>query len=202
MNPIKRYPHLKLVIQDQPAVVQIARKALRIELQLVLGRQISRGLENGRVDFVSINFLQDAPVEGCDIYYLKNVLHDWTNTECVTILKNIRRAMKRGSRVIIQEIVIPEALNSNEINTTSEAHLPSWGQSEVNMYEFDILMMECYNAKERTLEEFIHLGYAPLVLDIVVLTIHNAVNSSAQSGLQFNEIYPAGDMALVEFSPV
>jgi hypothetical protein len=89
--------------------------------------------------------------------------------------------MKRGSRVIIrecrklvsefllahstrvrtEEIVIPEALNSNNMNTTSEAHLPSWGQSEVNMYEFDILMMECYNAKERTLEEFIRLGYAP-----------------------------------------
>lgn len=33
--------------------------------------------------------------------------HDWPDTECVLILKNIRKAMKPGSRVIIRSYYLP-----------------------------------------------------------------------------------------------
>ncbi|KAK7021282.1 hypothetical protein VNI00_017457 [Paramarasmius palmivorus] len=174
MGIIKSHPHLKLVIQDRPAVVQIAREFWATDYP--------EALEEGRVDFIPLDFFKDTPVEGCDVYHLKNILHDWSDVECIAILKNVRKAMKPSSRVIIQEIVIPKALNMDDPGVTPESHLPSWGPSEVNMYEYDILMMECLDAKERTLEEFVRLG--------------------SQSDLNFEKVYPAGDMGVIVFSPV
>lgn len=42
-----------------------------------------------------------------DFYMIKNVLHDWTDDECVRILANCRRAMNPGARLLIAEMVLP-----------------------------------------------------------------------------------------------
>ncbi|KAK7021286.1 hypothetical protein VNI00_017461 [Paramarasmius palmivorus] len=159
MGPIKIYPHLKLVVQDQPNVLQLAREFWT--------NKYPKALEDKRVDFVPLDFMKDTPVEGCDDVLLSQKR------------SNVRNAMKPGSRVVIQEVVVRKALTSEG---AAKGRWPSWGPSEVHMYELDILMMELYDAKERTLEEFVELG--------------------TQSGLEFKEMYPAGDMALIEFSPV
>ncbi|KAK7021288.1 hypothetical protein VNI00_017463 [Paramarasmius palmivorus] len=171
MGLMKKYPHLKLVIQDSAEVLRMARE--------FWGSKYPEALEGGRVDFVSFDFFKDAALENCDVYYLKYILHDWNDAECVTILKNVRKAMKPGSRVIVHDVVVRKVFSSDN---PSDPDLPSWGSSEVNMYEYDIFMMELLDGKERTLEELVRLG--------------------AQSGLEFKEMYPAGDMALVEFSPM
>lgn len=46
---------------------------------------------------------------GALIYYIRRCLHDWSDEDCVRILKRISHAMKPNvSRLLISEIVLPE----------------------------------------------------------------------------------------------
>lgn len=50
----------------------------------------------------------NSPI-GALIYYIRRCLHDWSDADCVRILKQIAAAMKPGvSRLLISEIVLPE----------------------------------------------------------------------------------------------
>jgi hypothetical protein len=42
-----------------------------------------------------------------DVYLLSHIIHDWTEAQCVTILRTCRAAMKPGSRLLIIEMVLP-----------------------------------------------------------------------------------------------
>lgn len=53
------------------------------------------------------SFLDSVP-EGGDAYVLKNVIHDWPDAESLTILKNVRKAAKRGATLLLVEFVIPD----------------------------------------------------------------------------------------------
>ena len=45
---------------------------------------------------------------GARVYYLRNVLHDWNDAYCLTILKHIRTAMDHSySRVLINQWIVP-----------------------------------------------------------------------------------------------
>lgn len=60
-----------------------------------------------RLTAVAGDFLVDAlPV--ADAYVLMEVLHDWADQECITILNAIRRAAPANSTLLIVEGVIPE----------------------------------------------------------------------------------------------
>lgn len=44
---------------------------------------------------------------GGDAYLLSHIIHDWTESQCLTILGHCRRAMTPGSRLLIIEMVLP-----------------------------------------------------------------------------------------------
>ena len=46
--------------------------------------------------------------EGHDLYTLFAIVHDWDDERCTTILRNIRRAMSPGARVLVTEMPVPE----------------------------------------------------------------------------------------------
>ncbi len=54
------------------------------------------------------DFMKRVPADG-DLYILSNVLHDWDDENCRTILNNCRRAMKSGSKLLIVEFLVPPA---------------------------------------------------------------------------------------------
>jgi hypothetical protein len=88
----------------------------------------------GRWTCVEGDFFQSVP-EG-DAYLLKRIIHDWTDDDCVTILKAIRRAMPAGAKVLIVDCVIPE------------------GDAHHGGKILDILMMSALPGRERTEREF------------------------------------------------
>jgi hypothetical protein len=45
---------------------------------------------------------------GADLYALKFILHDWPDDKCVSILRNCRKAMAPGAKVLIVEFIVPE----------------------------------------------------------------------------------------------
>ncbi|KAJ9637442.1 hypothetical protein H2204_004866 [Knufia peltigerae] len=54
------------------------------------------------------DFFTPQPIKGARFYYTRHCLHDWTDDQCVTILKHLRDACKPGySRILIHEFVLP-----------------------------------------------------------------------------------------------
>ena len=91
---LKANPTARGVLTDLPHVIAEAPRALA-----------AMGMA-GRVEAVAGDFFQGVP-EG-DVYLLKQVLHDWDDDQCVTVLRNCARAMRPGGRVVIVEMVVPD----------------------------------------------------------------------------------------------
>ncbi len=119
-----RHGHLRGVLAEGVGVLESAR---------VLRRD--RGLES-RMDLVAANFFSSVP-EGSDLYMLKNILHDWDDATCVKILGNVRRAMKRGHKVIVCESVV-DRLSRDRIGTMADLQM----------------MIACDGGRERSIDEF------------------------------------------------
>jgi len=115
-----RHPQLTGVVLELPqAIPGVAEEARRHNL----GRRMT-GAEG--------DFFVEVPA--ADIYLLKFILHDWDDESCRTILRNIRRAMNPGARVVIVEMSVAQ-------NAVSAALL-------------DLLMMTAFAGKERDESEF------------------------------------------------
>jgi len=102
---------------------------------------------------------------GAKFYYLRNILHDWPDEKAVIILKNIIPALGPDSRILIDEMVLP-----NE-----KVH---WHATQI-----DLTMMSAMGAKERTDEQWRALideaglkivnifTYTPLINDSIIVTV-------------------------------
>jgi hypothetical protein len=89
---LRAHSHLRGVVADVPYVVERARQRLEAE-----------GL-SGRCGTAAVDFFKEVPI--ADTYSLKWILHDWTDEQSVTILKNCRKAMTAEGRVLIVEAVL------------------------------------------------------------------------------------------------
>ncbi|MFB4194258.1 methyltransferase [Streptomyces carpaticus] len=59
-----------------------------------------------RFSGVAGDFFESVPE--ADYYLLKWVLHDWSDEQCVTILRNCRRAARPGARILVIEALLGE----------------------------------------------------------------------------------------------
>ncbi|KIM56112.1 hypothetical protein SCLCIDRAFT_29899 [Scleroderma citrinum Foug A] len=174
----KTHPHLKIVHQDLERVIPQAKKEWE--------RKAPEALQEQRVDFVSLNFFEEAPVVGQDVYYLRLIIHDWADAEALTILRNVRKAMAPHSRLLIQEFIVgnPDrtsdpAAKSLGFDIAPEPMLPGFGAGNMLMYQQDMLMLMAFNGKERLLDDWIALATAV--------------------GLRLEKAYDLGDTSVLDF---
>ena len=123
---LKSNPQARGVVFDLPAVVDGARERLAAE-----------GLAE-RCEVAGGDFFQSVPAGG-DAYVMKSIIHDWDDERSITILKNIRRAMKEGGRLLLVETVIEDGAAAS-FSKLSDLH-----------------MMVMTGGRERTREEFAEL---------------------------------------------
>ncbi|KAG5970623.1 hypothetical protein E4U55_001538 [Claviceps digitariae] len=78
------------------------------------------------------DFFTEQPVRGARVYFMHNVLHDWTDEKALVILERVCKAMERGySRLLIHESLISAVKPLARVTTS------------------DITMMACLSAHER-----------------------------------------------------
>jgi hypothetical protein len=53
--------------------------------------------------------LFEAVPDGADAYLLKTIIHDWDDEESLTILRNIRTVIATDGKLLLMELVLPEA---------------------------------------------------------------------------------------------
>ena len=90
---LQKYPDMRGILFDLPAVVKSAPSFIK-----------SYGLEN-RIDVKGGNFFESIP-NGADAYLLKHILHDWSDEDCLRILKNIFAVAEPGQKLLIVDAVI------------------------------------------------------------------------------------------------
>ena len=123
---LARNPTVHGVLFDRKAVIASAR--------------IRAGASfRGRLSLIAGDFFESVPPDG-DIYVLKQVLHDWDDPRASTILKTCRKSMGPGAKLIVAELVIPEA-----------------GPAALLGSLLDLHMLVVHAGRERTKEEFVEL---------------------------------------------
>jgi hypothetical protein len=60
----------------------------------------------GRCEFVAGDFITDR-LPPADTYVLAHVLHDWSDTHAAAILRNCRRSLPDGGRLVLLEAIMP-----------------------------------------------------------------------------------------------
>lgn len=91
---MKRYPHLRGVFFDLPAVAE--RTKAHIE---------QAGL-TGRSQVIAGNFFESVP-PGADAYFMRHIIHDWDDEKSLTILRNCRKLMGERGRLLVVEGLVP-----------------------------------------------------------------------------------------------
>jgi len=120
---VRRYPSMNAVLFDQPHVVAGAETVLT-------GAAVADRIELAGGDFF------DSVPSGGDVYVLSMILHDWSDIEAATILRNVRQAMDPAGKILVIDTVIPDG------NTAHFGKL------------MDIVMLACFTGRERTEAEF------------------------------------------------
>ena len=115
----RKFPTLpgRIVVQDIPSTLAGAQPVPGIEFQ-------------------EHDFFQPQPVKGAKFYYLRHVLHNWTEADSIKILQTTTPALGPDSRIVIDEVVLPDV------------NVP-WQSAYL-----DITMMASFGAVERTKTEW------------------------------------------------
>ncbi|KAG1744599.1 O-methyltransferase-domain-containing protein [Suillus paluster] len=173
----KMHKNIKITIHDLPeALVQI------------WARECPEAVAENRVEFEGLNFFEQVPVKGKDIYYLRNIIHDWPDHESKLILHNVRKALGPNSRVLIHDYVLRQLSRKQAAVEASmlgvvvapEPLLPNFGVGNMRMYQQDMTMLLAHNAKERTLQECLTLSTA--------------------AGLKLEKVWDLAEACILEYS--
>ncbi|XP_075503018.1 caffeic acid 3-O-methyltransferase-like isoform X1 [Primulina tabacum] len=118
---VSKYPSIKAINFDLPHVIQVAASYAGIEH---IGGDMFASVPKG------------------DAIFMKWILHDWNDTECIKILKNCYEALPVNGKVIIAECILSETPSSSS----------NWDA----LGAMTDVMMLAYSpsGKERTLQQY------------------------------------------------
>ncbi len=91
----RKHPNVKCIIQDLADTIA------------GLESRVPEDLKN-RISGMEHDFLTPQPIGGADIYLLRWILHDWSDKYCVKILHSLTPALRKGAKVVINDICIPQ----------------------------------------------------------------------------------------------
>ncbi|XVF42585.1 hypothetical protein PTKIN_Ptkin01aG0375800 [Pterospermum kingtungense] len=117
---VSKYPHIKGINFDLPQVIKDAPHCPGVEH---VGGDMFTEVPHGEVIF------------------MKCVFHDWSDEQCMKLLKNCYEAIPEGGKVIFLESMVPEVAMTDLVTTTT--------------LNIDLGLLHCLpGANERTKKEF------------------------------------------------
>ncbi|KAJ2892177.1 uncharacterized protein MKZ38_010173 [Zalerion maritima] len=118
------FPKLKFIVQDTAGM----------RTPETLGK-VPDGLKD-RVSLTTHDFFTPQAVIGADVYFFRWIFHGFADKYCVKILKALVPALRKGSKVVINDGALPEPLTAGYIE-------------ERSMRTMDLFMQVTVNARER-----------------------------------------------------
>ena len=131
----RAFPHLKFVVQDRTEVIEGAEAKLPEDLRA--------GIQDPEppIRFMAHDFFKSQPVVRAAVYLLRWCAHDWPDAYVVRILRALVPALRNGSRVVLNDSVLPEA-----------GTVPI--EVEKTIRGVDLVMLSLHNLRERESEEW------------------------------------------------
>lgn len=130
---LRHHPHARGVLLELPAHVPRAAAFFA-----------SRGVA-GRASVVGHNFLEPLPEkvgDVCDVYFVKNCLHNWPDEQAALILSHIREGAKKKHAVLaVAEVVL-------------DAGTPASGRTFKYLMDVQMAAVMPAGARERTMADF------------------------------------------------
>ncbi|KAJ7911049.1 O-methyltransferase [Mycena leptocephala] len=154
---VKRYPKLRVVIQDLPHTVDEAKDHWT--------ENYVEHVEGRMVEFQGHDFFTPQPVKKADIFLLRYIFHNWPDAKAVPILQHLRDAALPTTQLVIVEKILPVASADQgcEVNDIPGAERPvakapllsNWGIATAELYFYDIGIHTMLGGEERTLDGYI-----------------------------------------------
>jgi hypothetical protein len=128
---LREQPQLEGIVADRPAVAAEADSFFAAD-----------GLTE-RARGEACDFFESVP-SGGDVYTIANVLHDWTDDDCVAILRTVRSAMPAGARLLVVEKVVDTPgrpfESARDLDLLDLHMLVLFGARERTQAEYDVLL--------------------------------------------------------------
>ncbi|KAI0002385.1 S-adenosyl-L-methionine-dependent methyltransferase [Xylariaceae sp. FL0662B] len=99
-------------------------------------RATKTGLQSLGIEHQDYDFFTEQPVKDAKTYHFRKILRNWSDGDCVKLLRRAREAMSVGSVLLVDDVVMKES----ELD---------WHACYV-----DLVMGMFFGTRERTLEEF------------------------------------------------
>lgn len=93
---LQKYPQMRGILTDLAHVLETATDCI-----------CEHGVQS-RLERIPCDFFKAVPAGG-DAYLMKNIIHDWDDEKCLTILGNIRTAMgaPQGRVILFETVIVP-----------------------------------------------------------------------------------------------
>ncbi|KAG6844085.1 hypothetical protein H0H87_009911 [Tephrocybe sp. NHM501043] len=151
---LKAAPRLKFVVQDMPKVVEDGLRHWN--------KHDSSKLQSGQVTFQARDFFGPQLIANASIFLLKNILHDWSDANCIKILRNLRAAATPATTLVIFDCVMTTSGVDTVVDTISNTQglnppaVLYTGFTTVNdmPWLLDATMLTMHNTQEHTLLQF------------------------------------------------
>jgi len=163
----------QFLIEDLPEVVPLAQRNVQ--------RSLPAALQDGRIQIQAHNLFHPRPkATENTVYILRYILHDWSDEDCIKILRNIQTAAQPDTKVlIIEAVVVPatvprgrppietnrhrHSVSSSSNNDAVGIHSPSsapnfipanFGENAKMPLALGVHLMGAFNSYERTQSEW------------------------------------------------
>ena len=93
-------PEIRGTVFDTPSTIERAKQ------------QLGNHAWSRRCSYVTGDFFTSVP-QGADAYLLSSVIHDWEDDRAITILRNCGSAMTKNSRVLLVDMIVPDAASAS-----------------------------------------------------------------------------------------
>lgn len=93
-------PAFRVVVQDLPRVVE------GLAAEFATAGDGDGGVGDN-VTYQAHDFFDEQPVVGADVYFMRHVMHNHPDAECVAILRALLPALREGGRVLVSEYIVP-----------------------------------------------------------------------------------------------
>ncbi|KAI0020758.1 S-adenosyl-L-methionine-dependent methyltransferase [Xylariomycetidae sp. FL0641] len=124
----RKYPGLSFVVQDLEAVIEEGQKNVPADVA-------------DRIQFMTHDFFTPQPVANADVYFLRHILHNWSDKYCLRILRSLIPALKRGAKIVVNDTILPDP-----------GSLSNWKETKIR--STDLTMKVIQNSHERALDDW------------------------------------------------
>lgn len=124
---LDRHLAVRGILYDLPNAVAAARLLLE-----------ERGVAE-RCQVISGSFFDSIPA-GAEAYVLSHVIHDWPQEKCELILRNVRRVLPSGGRLLVVEPIVTSGTESDEAKFLDVIALATTGGRHRTLQDFQVLL--------------------------------------------------------------